>query len=430
MSRAALESLIANYKSKLASRGLPIPSLGFGASFVGEESLPDSKNAVGLDWINIEGYLEGPGSAASQVNIDNLSARVGQRMSEVPSGKKIILTMQGYDRNGAWTNIDTLRDLQIATYLLVRNDPRVISLYVFSYARQDPNVPPTYGGTRFHPELKTPHRLIGEKTLGSSLPNAVLGPRTLSIRAVATNGVILSDRITVTVVPSSNPGIASVGVYRNGIWFLRNTNSSGPHDVTFGFGMSTDVPVVGDWDGDGVATVGVFRDGSWLLRNTNSTGNPDLTMALGGPGDIPVVGDWNGDGIDTVGVYRNGIWYLRNSNTTGAPDVIIGFGAPGDIPVVGDWNGDGVDTIGVFRQGGWLLRNSNTSGNPDLGMALGTAGDIPVVGDWNGDGVDTVGVFRQGIWFLRNSNTTGNPDITLGFGATTDKPVVGDWDRR
>src|SRR6185436_10663785 len=214
------------------------------------------------------------------------------------------------------------------------------------------------------------HKLPETKAEGSSITSsATTGP------PLSREYIYLGGRLLAEVDPA---GIASVGVYRNGIWFLRNTNSSGPHDVTFGFGMSTDVPVVGDWDGDGVATVGVFRDGSWLLRNTNSTGNPDLTMALGGPGDIPVVGDWNGDGIDTVGVYRNGIWYLRDSNTTGAPDLTIGFGAPGDIPVVGDWNGDGVDTIGVFRQGGWLLRNSNTSGDPDLITALGTAGDIPV----------------------------------------------------
>ena len=26
--------------------------------------------------------------------------------------------------------------------------------------------------------------------------------------------------------------------------------------------------------------------------------------------DVPVVGDWDGDGKDDLGVFRNGIWYL------------------------------------------------------------------------------------------------------------------------
>jgi hypothetical protein len=61
---------------------------------------------------------------------------------------------------------------------------------------------------------------------------------------------------------------------------------------------------VGDWNGDGKDTIGVFRSGRWFLRNTNTTGVADQTFSYGLPDDVPVVGDWNGDGTTTVGVFR------------------------------------------------------------------------------------------------------------------------------
>ena len=97
--------------------------------------------------------------------------------------------------------------------------------------------------------------------------------------------------------------------------------------------------------------VGVFRNGAFYLRNSNTVGGADLAFGYGLPTDIPVIGDWNGDGIDTVGIYRNGAFYLRNSNTVGVADLAFGYGLPTDIPVIGDWNGDGIDTVGVYRNG-------------------------------------------------------------------------------
>jgi len=52
--------------------------------------------------------------------------------------------------------------------------------------------------------------------------------------------------------------------------------------------------VVGDWDGNGTDTIGVFRNGVFYLRNSNTNGFADLAFTYGQPGDVPVVGDWNG----------------------------------------------------------------------------------------------------------------------------------------
>ena len=174
-------------------------------------------------------------------------------------------------------------------------------------------------------------------------------------------------------------------------------------------------------------TIGMYRGGTYYLRNSNTAGNADLAFTYGSAGDIPVTGDWNGDGIDTIGMYRNGVFYLRNTNTAGNADLAFTYGTAGDIPVTGDWNGDGIDTIGMYRNGVYYLRNTNDAGNADLAFTYGTTGDIPVTGDWNGDGIDTIGMYRNGVYYLRNINDAGNADLTFTYGSTGDIPVTGKW---
>jgi len=73
----------------------------------------------------------------------------------------------------------------------------------------------------------------------------------------------------------------------------------------------------------------------------NSTG----VYSFGLTGDIPVVGNWNGNGTKRIGIFRNnatglGTWYVdTNGNHTFEPagDQIFSFGLNGDQPVVGFW---------------------------------------------------------------------------------------------
>jgi len=244
-------------------------------------------------------------------------------------------------------------------------------------------------------------------------------------------------------------------------WLLRYSNTPGGAQTQFSYGLSTDIPVVGDWNGDGVSTIGVVRRGTdgywhWLLRNSNTPGSPDIQFTYGLATDTPVVGDWNGDRTTTIGVARqvSGYWewLLRDENTVGNPDVTVAqYGLSTDMPIVGDWNGDHTTTIGVARSVGglwqWLLRDSNTAGSPDVTVSqYGLSTDVPVVGDWNGDGTATVGVYRPdpppnsrftvGVarqvggywhWLLRNLNTPGSPDVQFSYGLATDTPLNGDW---
>jgi hypothetical protein len=108
--------------------------------------------------------------------------------------------------------------------------------------------------------------------------------------------------------------------------------------------------------------------------------------------DVPVAGDWNGDGIASPGVFRNGEWRLdEDGDGAFTPlDAKVKFGAKGWQPVVGDWNGDGRDDLGIFHEGRWILdTNGNRQIDPDdLRLQRGQKGDQPVAADFNGDGVD------------------------------------------
>jgi hypothetical protein len=234
---------------------------------------------------------------------------------------------------------------------------------------------------------------------------------------------------TISAQRQKNP--TTPGQYRpsNGFVYIRNTNDTGIANSEFFYGIASDIPISGDWNGDGVDTVGIYRNGQFFLRNSNDTGNADINFAFGAPGDLPIAGDWDGDGIDTIGLVRGNLIFLRNSNSTGAPDISFAYGSASDLYIAGDWNGDGIDTIGCFRptNGFVYLRNSNTTGVADIEFFYGIAGDKPVAGDWNADGIDTIGIVRSNGWFLRNTNTTGFADLQFTYGTPTDVPIVGDW---
>ncbi len=196
------------------------------------------------------------------------------------------------------------------------------------------------------------------------------------------------------------------------------------------FGDATDRPVAGRLQAPDRSTIGVFRNGTWFVSNDDSS-TTGFSFAFGDPGDIPVTGNWTGSGgtatqsLQGPGVFRNGTWFLKNTASSGFADTIVSYGDPGDTPVVGDWNGDGTDTIGVVRGNTWYLRNSNTSGFADIVMTLGDSGDRPVVGDWDGlDNTTTPGVYRNGTWFERNVTASGFADGSFVFGDRGDVPFV------
>jgi hypothetical protein len=141
-----------------------------------------------------------------------------------------------------------------------------------------------------------------------------------------------------------------------GYWYLdRNGNSKWDGckaDRCLGpFGGAGDIPVVGDWNGTGVAKIGVFdpETGMWDLDYNgngkwNGCGRDRCMGPFGISGDIPVAGDWDGNGTFEIGVFRpsTGEWFLdfNGNGQWDGPDVdkhIGAFGQEGDLPVVGKW---------------------------------------------------------------------------------------------
>lgn len=276
---------------------------------------------------------------------------------------------------------------------------------------------------------------------------------TVRVRTTDQGGLFVENSFTLTVGNQNDtPAGLLVGSFRSGSFFLDATGNrywdgTIGGDAQFGFGATTDLPLVGDWNGDGKSEVGAFRNGYFYLdANSNRVWNGpaagDAQFSFGTAGDIPLVGDWNGDGNDDVGVFRRSQFYLdangnRRWDGVAGGDVLFSFGSATDLPIIGDWNGDGRSDVGIYRNSyfyldlnGNRLWNGTTAG--DALFVFGTAGDIPIAGDWNGNGTSKVGVFRRGVYYLdqngdRRWNGTTAGDVQFAFGSTTDTPLIGYW---
>jgi hypothetical protein len=193
----------------------------------------------------------------------------------------------------------------------------------------------------------------------------------------------------------NNTGEDTPGLFRrsDGFAYLRFSNTQGAADWTYFFGNPSDVPLVGDFDGDGLDTVSIYRASEQrvyisnkLGSNGGSLGPADHSYIFGNPSDVPFVGDFDGDGIDTVGLHRpsTGEVFLRNEHAAGPADVLMVFGDPADHYVAGDWDGDGTDSPGVLRPGNGVFyqRNTNSSGHADRAISVGGSGWLPIAGRW------------------------------------------------
>ncbi len=255
------------------------------------------------------------------------------------------------------------------------------------------------------------------------------------------------------------PAGDSVGLFSssNGQWYLDGTGEgvwNGCATDTCGgpFGIAGDIPIAGDWNGDGHDQIGTYdpRTG-WFALDINGNrqwDSGDVSFSFGNPAksDIPIVGDWNGDGHDQIGVFRPSLgWILdlngdRSWSGCGVDACYVHtFGIRRDIPIVGDWNGDGRDQIGTYDpQTGWFALDLNgdhrwDSGDVSFPFGNPADGDIPVVGDWNGDGRDEVGVYRPGVgWRLDRDGSRSwsgcGVDACYTFAVPGgNQPVVGRW---
>ncbi len=272
---------------------------------------------------------------------------------------------------------------------------------------------------------------------------------TCDIGAFESSGTVPTPTATMTPTPTATatstttpapPRADTIGIYKDGTFYLRNSNSGGSADITASFGGDlSDLPVTGDWNGDGVDTIGVYRSatGFFLLSDSNTIPATDYAILLGNPGDTPFAGKWDGLAThDGIGVFRpsNGILYAKNELMSGFSDYFAIFGNPGDFGVAGDWDSNGSDSIGIYRpsnQTWYLTNNSAPSGITfsDIDFVWSVGVGIPVAGDWDGDGDSTPGYFDgvDTIVVLHVANASIGMDTAFIFGPIGGKPVAGKW---
>jgi len=277
---------------------------------------------------------------------------------------------------------------------------------------------------------------LGANGVGVDPRNGQIRVGTLSTGTVRRFGAVIGKSDT-------------IGVYRPSThtFYLRNALAAGAPDITATVtgAASTDIPIVGDWNGDGVDTPGLWRPSTatfylWDKWRGLDIANAPYQFVFGTSSDKPIVGDWDGDGRDGVGVFRasNGTQYLKNNLVAGSPDYSVAFGTMGDLPLGGDWNQDGDYSAGVYRPstGQFYLTNRNITGSAPADArsdVTGNAGDLPFAGDWNHSGLSGAGLFRAGTFYFVPGDTIFRDGfetpslIKVAFGAAGDIPLAGSW---
>jgi len=182
------------------------------------------------------------------------------------------------------------------------------------------------------------------------------------------------------------------------------------------FAVGTEIPAVGDVNGDGRADIITFTRGGagdvWVALSTGSGFGPGLKwhdhFAIGD--EYPAVGDVNGDGRDDIVTFTRG--------STGDAFVSLSDGtrfveegwkwhdsiALGDqLPALGDVDGDGRDDVITFTRGSagdvFVALSDGTrfvaqSGKWHDWFAVGD--ELPGIGDFNGDGKADLVTFTRG----------------------------------
>jgi hypothetical protein len=144
-------------------------------------------------------------------------------------------------------------------------------------------------------------------------------------------------------------GKTDLAVYRpsTGYWYILQSSTNDTTYIAKQWGISTDTPVSGDFDGDGKTDIAVYRPirdphqsfddtGYWYVALSSTGYASYIAKQWGVSTDIPLPGDYDGDGKSDLAVYRPsvGTWYLLMSNCSLTCYETYQWGTSTDLPVI------------------------------------------------------------------------------------------------
>ncbi|QQS32975.1 MAG: VCBS repeat-containing protein [Acidobacteriota bacterium] len=175
------------------------------------------------------------------------------------------------------------------------------------------------------------------------------------------------------------PADIAVWTPSNGLWAVMG--QTGSQATGLQFGMSGDIPVPGDYDGDGKTDFAVFRPSSSAIFYVwPSGGGSYYGYYWGVTGDKPAMGDFDGDGKHDIVIARpntgsNSLdWWIRKSSDS--TYYAVSWGVPTDDLAVADYDGDGIADRAVYRSSDQTFYIIRSSDGGFFGVDIGVTGTV------------------------------------------------------
>ncbi|MDQ4037755.1 MAG: N-acetylmuramoyl-L-alanine amidase [Actinomycetota bacterium] len=120
--------------------------------------------------------------------------------------------------------------------------------------------------------------------------------------------------MTVVVGDWNGDGKDTIGGFDpdSAVWYLRNSNTPGqPEEIwQYGYLDGRSQPIPADYNGDRRTDLAIFSEGLWYIRTEWGPGPYQRSFTYGLPSDRPLAGNWDGIGGDGVGGTRTGRYHF------------------------------------------------------------------------------------------------------------------------